>query len=223
MLIAKNLYKRLGDPPQDILKDINLQVSDGEFLALTGRSGSGKSTLLYILSSLDKASSGSMLIDNSNLNQISDEELHHFRNQSMGFIFQFHYLLPELTALENVLMPTYKFNFQEEKRKRADELLELVGLSHRRHHLPHHLSGGEQQRVAVARALVMNPKYLFADEPTGALDTNNAEAIMQLLGKINREQNTTIVMVTHDPDFAAMAQRQVVLSDGRIISDKKQN
>ena len=216
-IIASHVYKILGDPPQEILKDISLEIKTGEFVSLTGRSGSGKSTLLYVLSNLDFPSRGEIIIDGKNTTKMNEDDLHRFRNQHMGFIFQFHYLLPELTALENVLVPTFKNNERIQRTPRAKEILDLVGLTDRMNSLPRHLSGGEQQRVAIARALIMNPKYLFADEPTGSLDTANAETVMQLLEQFNRTEKTTIVMVTHEPTFAKRAQRQIVLSDGMVI------
>jgi len=218
-ILLKSISKSLGNPPQKILKDISFEIADGEYVSLTGRSGSGKSTLLYVMSDLDRVSEGHVVIDGKDTTNMKHEEIHEFRNRMMGFIFQFHYLLSELTGLENVLMPTYKFKENLIRRKRAQELLEMVGLGSRMHHLPREMSGGEQQRVAIARSLIMNPKYLFADEPTGALDTVNAEAVIDLLEKFNREEKTTVIMVTHDPDFAERARRKIVLSDGRLIRD----
>lgn len=200
-----------------VLENINLNIQEGEFVSLCGKSGSGKSTLLYILSSLDSASSGEVVMDGQKLSTITPKQLHTLRNEKIGFVFQFHYLLPELTALENVLMPTFKKKI--DKKKEAIDLLTQVGLKDKLNRLPKQLSGGEQQRVAIARALIMNPQYLFADEPTGNLDSNNGEKIMAILKEINQEKKTTIVMVTHDPDFAEMANRKITLSDGKIISE----
>ncbi len=217
-IALRNVSKTLGEPPQKILKNIELEIQDGEYVSLTGRSGSGKSTLLYVMSDLDRVTEGQVFIDGKDTTIMTHAETHEFRNRMMGFIFQFHYLLPELTGLENVLMPTYKFKEQISRKKRALELMEMVGLEQRMHHLPREMSGGEQQRVAIARSLIMNPRYLFADEPTGSLDTVNAEAAIELLEKFNREEKTTVVMVTHDPDFAERARRKIVLSDGRLVT-----
>ena len=200
-----------------VLENINLSIQEGEFVSLCGKSGSGKSTLLYILSSLDTASSGEVIMDGQKLSKITPQQLHILRNEKIGFVFQFHYLLPELSALENVLMPTFKKKI--DKKKDAIDLLTQVGLKDKLNRLPKQLSGGEQQRVAIARALIMNPQYLFADEPTGNLDSNNGKKIMAILKEINQEKKTTIVMVTHDPDFAEMANRKITLSDGKIISE----
>lgn len=216
-IVAKNIDKRIGDPPTQVLFDISADIERGEFVALTGRSGSGKSTLMYILSSLDSPSSGTVEIDGYDIETMPSEELHRFRNLNMGFVFQFHYLLAELTALENVLMPTLKFNQRERRRSLAEGLLEQFGLKDKVHRQPRQLSGGEQQRVAIARALVMEPAYLFADEPTGSLDTLNGDLVMKILSDTNRDKGATIVMVTHDPDFADMARRKIHLSDGRVV------
>ncbi len=215
-IVATHIKKTFGTPPTEVLRGLSLEIRDGEFVALTGRSGSGKSTLLYILSSLDDASSGSIRISDREVTRMTSEELHRFRNEQMGYVFQFHYLLPELSALENVLMPAVKFKRTEERRDRALALLREFGLEDKLHRLPRQLSGGEQQRVAIARALVMEPRYLFADEPTGSLDSVNGEVVMKILHKINKESGTTIVMVTHDPDFAGQADRAIHLVDGRI-------
>ncbi len=213
-ILIQNINKKLGDPPNHILKNISFKIEDGEFIALTGRSGSGKSTLLYVISSLDPATSGEVIIDNQNLNKLSKEDLHRFRNLNMGFVFQFHYLLPELTAIENILMPARKFEKEKILKNKAQELLQTFGLENKADRLPRQLSGGEQQRVAIARSLIMNPKYLFADEPTGNLDSQNGQIVMDIFKKINKENKTTIVFVTHDPGFASLATRQIVLVDG---------
>lgn len=217
-IILKNIHQTLGNPPNHILKGIDLNIQDGEFVALTGRSGSGKSTLLYVISSLDRASEGEILIDGQDLQKLSKEALHRFRNENMGFVFQFHYLLPELTALENVLMPARKYNRENEYRKKAIDLLGAFGITEQLDRLPRHLSGGEQQRVAIARSLIMKPKYLFADEPTGNLDSQNGKIVMDIFRSINANDGTTIVFVTHDPSFASLAKRQITLVDGRITN-----
>jgi putative ABC transport system ATP-binding protein/lipoprotein-releasing system ATP-binding protein len=217
-LIAKNVGKVFGNPPVRVLSDISLEISDGEFVSLTGRSGAGKSTLLYVLSSLDNASEGKVEIDGSDITQMESEKLYRFRNQRMGFVFQFHYLIAELTAIQNVLMPAMKFNEERKRRKRAEMLLEQFGLANKIDRYPRQLSGGEQQRLAIARSLIMEPKFLFADEPTGALDTVNAETVMKILRDCSREQGMTVIMVTHDPDFSLMADRQIRLADGRLVA-----
>jgi putative ABC transport system ATP-binding protein/lipoprotein-releasing system ATP-binding protein len=171
------------------------------------------------MSSLDQASSGRIQIDQKDLEALSKEELHRFRNQKMGFVFQFHYLLPELTALENVLMPARKFQKDRELKDQAVDLLRAFGITHQLDRLPRHLSGGEQQRVAIARALIMKPKYLFADEPTGNLDSQNGNIVMDIFRTINQQDGTTIVFVTHDPGFAQLAKRQVTLLDGRLTAE----
>lgn len=218
MITIKNLNKSFGVPPIKILHDVNLEIPDGSFVSITGRSGSGKSTLLYSMSSLDEPTSGSVIIDGRDLTKVSSKELHQFRNLEMGFVFQFHYLLPELTALENVLVPAMKSNKTEFKKKLAIELLQKFGIGDKTNRLPKELSGGEQQRVAIARALIMGPKYIFADEPTGNLDSVNGEIVMKILKEITDNKITSVIYVTHDVDFAAQASMQIQLVDGRITS-----
>lgn len=215
-IVAKNIGKQIGDPAVRILTDISLTVEDGEFVSLTGKSGSGKSTLLYILSSLDTPSEGSISISGKDLGKMESEELYRFRNQEMGFVFQFHYLIAELTVLENVLMPTMKLNRQAELKPYAESLLEQFGLKDKMHRFPRQLSGGEEQRAAIARALIMKPKYLFADEPTGSLDSINGEKVMEIIENANTKEKTTVVLVTHDTDFAKLAKKQIRLVDGKI-------
>lgn len=210
--------KTIGNPPAKILTDINLTIEDGEFVSFVGRSGSGKSTLLYLLSSLDTASEGHVEIDNQKIGELSKNNLYKFRNLKMGFIFQFHYLLAELSALENVLMPARKTNQIDQKQEYAYQLLEQFGLKGKENRLPRQLSGGEQQRVAIARSLIMKPKYVFADEPTGALDSVNANIVIDIMTRVNKEHGTTVIMVTHDPGFAQLAKRKVQLVDGRILN-----
>lgn len=220
MLVASNISKQFGNPPVKVLHELSFEIKNGEFIALTGRSGSGKSTLLYILSTLDVASSGHLSIDGHDILSLSKEDLHHFRNQQIGYVFQFHFLLPEITALENILMPTAKFGNPEEYRDSALKLMSSFGLApDKAHRLPRQLSGGEQQRVAIARALIMKPKYLFADEPTGNLDSINAARVMEIFREVNKNLGTTIIMVTHDRDFAQSADRQIHLTDGRITTN----
>lgn len=214
----RNVSKSFGNPPTRVLQGIDLTIEDGSLLALTGRSGSGKSTLLYIMSTLDTPTGGTVEIDGKNVADFNVKGLHQFRNLNVGFVFQFHYLLPELTALENVLIPALKTKRGAELRPVAQSLLEEVELGNKANRLPSQLSGGEQQRVAIARALILKPRYLFADEPTGNLDTNSGDNVMKLLAKINRERGTTIVYVTHDLDYAAQAKGLVNLVDGAIQS-----
>ncbi|MBI3548234.1 MAG: ABC transporter ATP-binding protein [Elusimicrobia bacterium] len=215
-IIARSIGKRLGEPPSDILSGVSMEVRDREFLSITGRSGSGKSTLLYLLSSLDTVSSGAVEIDGQDLGAMSPEELCFFRNRQVGFVFQFHYLLSELSAIENVLMPARKAGEEETRRAYAFNLLEEFGLAGKSDRLPRELSGGELQRLAIARSLIMRPKYLFADEPTGSLDTANGELVVGILRRINQRDGTTVLMVTHDSGFAAAADRQIRLADGRL-------
>ncbi|MBI3316749.1 MAG: ABC transporter ATP-binding protein [Candidatus Omnitrophica bacterium] len=213
-----NLTKTLGDPPTPILKNISLEIQDGDYVSVTGRSGSGKSTLLYLLSSLDHTLEGKVEIDGQDVNQMSAEALSLFRNKKAGFVFQFHYLVAELTAMENVLLPARKSGGISKRREIATTLFEQFGLKDKIHRLPRHLSGGEQQRVAIARALVMEPRYLFADEPTGSLDSENSEIVLNLLEKANEKQKTTLILVTHDPGFSRRARRQIHLVDGQFIT-----
>lgn len=214
----ENVVKAFGEPPMEIIKRVSFELQDGEFVALTGKSGSGKSTLLYMVSSLDNPTSGKVLLQDQDIAQMDQQALHRFRNQHMGFIFQYHYLLPEFTALENVLMPAIKAGVAEKKRDEAIELLKRFELGHRMNNLPSQLSGGESQRVAIARALIMQPRYIFADEPTGSLDSANAINVMESLREVNRSTGCTIVYVTHDAEFAAMAHKQILLVDGEISS-----
>lgn len=215
-IVALHAGKEIGIPPSRVLTDISLEIQDGEFVALTGRSGSGKSTLLYLLSSLDTPSEGKIEISGKDLQKLNSNDLHLFRNRHMGFVFQFHYLIAELTALENVLMPTVKLHQKEKRRPAAESLLDQFGLKEKMARLPRQLSGGEQQRVAIARALVMEPQYLFADEPTGSLDSVNGDIVMKIFIDVNLKNKTTVVLVTHEPDFARLARRQILLKDGRI-------
>jgi len=219
-IILKNVNKAFGTPSNLILKNISFELKDGEFVSLTGKSGSGKSTLLYLISTLDNPTSGLVELQGKDIAQMDSRTLHRFRNENMGFIFQYHYLLPEFTALENILMPTIKLGLADKKRSFAMELLERFDLKDRMQNLPSQLSGGETQRVAIARALIMNPQYIFADEPTGSLDSINAKIVMDILAEINKKSGCTIIYVTHDSDFAALAQKQILLVDGEIQNIK---
>lgn len=216
-IIMQEITKSFGEPPLQILKGISGEIKSSEMLSITGRSGSGKSTLLYIISSLDKATSGDVVVNGKSLMKMTSKELHQFRNTEMGFIFQFHHLLPELTALENVLMPAYKIGEVQKRENFARELLKEFGIDNKADKFPSQLSGGEQQRVAIARSLIMEPSIVFADEPTGNLDSVNGLIVMNLLKKINKERGTTIIYVTHDRDFAVMGTRQIQLADGNIV------
>lgn len=216
-IVGNRVVKEFGTPPTRVLHELDFRIEDGEFVSINGKSGSGKSTLLYIISTLDLPSSGEVSIDGHDLRKMSSKDIHRFRNTSVGFIFQFHYLLPELTALENVLLGPRNLGLLKEKSKYAMELLESFQVEDQAHKLPSQMSGGQQQRVAIARALIMNPKYIFADEPTGNLDSINADKVMKILRRVNRDMKTTICLVTHEPDFSKMADREIHLIDGRIV------
>jgi lipoprotein-releasing system ATP-binding protein len=216
MLAATNLVKQYGD--LEVLKGIDLSIKAAEIVSIVGASGAGKSTLLHILGTLDKPDSGQLLINNVSVNNISEKELALFRNRYIGFIFQFHNLLPEFTAFENVCIPGFLGKRdKKEVEKRAHELLDFLGVSHRIGHKPSELSGGEQQRVAVARALINSPLLVLADEPTGNLDSNNAEELHKLFFKLRESLNQTFVIVTHNERLADMADRKIEMRDGRIL------
>jgi putative ABC transport system ATP-binding protein len=200
-----------------VLRDITFELEAGGFLAVTGPSGSGKSTLLGLLAGLDRPTRGRVVLDGHDLAALTEDERARVRAESVGFVFQSFHLIPTLTARENIQVPLELRG--EEARARADELLERVGLGDRGHHYPAQLSGGEQQRVAVARAFVHRPKVLFADEPTGNLDAANGRNVVALLGELNRELGTTLVLVTHEPDLAARARRVIRLRDGALVHD----
>ncbi len=223
ILDCRSIVKSFGDPPLEILRAISFDVEAGEYIAVTGRSGSGKSTLLYVASGLDDLTSGEVLISGENIHTMNSEDLHLFRNKRMGFVFQFHYLLPELTSLENILMPARKFKEEDQKRARALELIDWFEIKHCTNKIPAKMSGGEQQRVSIARALIMEPDILFADEPTGNLDSVNGEKVMRILEEINQKNGTTIMLVTHEEDYALRAKRRIHLVDGQIDSDAKRN
>ncbi len=216
VLHAENLTKNFGSPPTPIIRGVSLQVQSGEFVSLTGKSGSGKSTLLYLISSLDRPSGGRVGIDGADFSSMSTQDLHRFRNRHMGFIFQFHYLLPEFSVLENVLMPAVKAGEAKQRRERALSLLERFELKNHLNHLPGQLSGGQAQRVAIARALLMEPDFIFADEPTGSLDSANGKVVMDIFREISKGR-TAVIYVTHDEEFADLARRKIHLKDGIII------
>jgi putative ABC transport system ATP-binding protein len=219
---AVNLRKTymLGKVPVEALRGVNLKVEEGEFLAVLGPSGSGKSTLLNLIGALDKPTDGKLFIENIDVLKLNDNQLADLRRK-VGFVFQFFNLIPRFTAIENVELPMAIAGFgKEERRKHAEELLELVGLKHRMNHKPTELSGGEQQRVAIARALANNPRFLLMDEPTGNVDSKNAFEIMHLVKQLNEEKSVTVIMVTHDQRLAAEAQRIVQMLDGVIVNEK---
>jgi len=211
--LVKN-YKTLKSPEVQVLKGINLTINSGETVALTGPSGVGKSTLIHLLGLMDKQTSGSILLDDINTDNLSANQLAKLRKDNIGFIFQFHYLLADFTVLENILIPAWK-NYKE-KEKRAYQLLEMIGLKDRVKHLPSELSGGEQQRVAMARAFINEPKIIFADEPTGNLDRATGEKIENLMFDICKEFKTTLVVVTHSRELVKLAARQLVMENGNI-------
>ena len=217
MIEVRNIVKKFPNTETAVLKGINLKIQDGDFVSLVGKSGSGKSTLLYIISTLDNPTEGDVSYDSRNLKMFSPEEIYQLRNREIGFVFQFHYLLAELTAIENVLLPARKAKEVDKRKTFALELLKIVGLEGKEHRYPGELSGGEQQRLAIARALIMEPKYIFADEPTGNLDSVNGKIIMDLFKKFNQEKGPTIIYVTHDKDFAALAKKQIFLVDGTLV------
>lgn len=216
MIVVENLKKSFGEPSIEVLHGLSFNIPDKTFVSITGKSGSGKSTLLYSMSTLDHPTEGKVFFDGIEIASMNEKTVHEFRNLKMGFIFQFHYLLPELSAIENVLMPARRTHQHIERTKRAVDLLTEFGLGDKFDRLPKQLSGGEQQRVAIARALIQEPKYVFADEPTGNLDSANGEIVMNLLKKATREGNTTVIYVTHDPDFAALADKKIFLKDGYL-------
>ena len=220
MIQAKNIKKSYGD--LEVLKGVNLQVKKGEVVSIVGASGAGKTTLLQILGTLDTATNaaGSALqINGVDIAQLGDKNMARFRNEHIGFIFQFHQLLPEFTALENVCIPAFiKGTSKTEAEKRAKELLDFLGLSHRYQHKPNELSGGEQQRVAVARSLMNNPSIILADEPSGNLDSESADNLHQLFFKLRDEFGQTFVLVTHNMELADMADRKLTMVDGLIVS-----
>ena len=216
MIYCENIHKSFGE--LEALKGIDLSVSKGEIVAIVGPSGAGKTTLLQIISTLDKADSGTVLYDNLNVGKLKDKELAAFRNQNIGFVFQFHQLLPEFTALENVMIPALIANQkQSEAKKEAERVLDFLGLKDRVNHKPAELSGGEKQRVAVARALINKPSVIFADEPSGSLDAQNKEELHQLFFTLRAEFNQTFVIVTHDETLAQITDRIIPMQDGRLI------
>ena len=223
ILKLENVEKKYSGGVEElhIINDLTFSVEEGEFISILGRSGSGKSTLLNIMGLLDKVDGGKIFIDGQEVDRLSEEERDRIKNQMIGFVFQFHYLLPEFTALENVMLPALLNNFSKraEVEKRAKELLDRVGLSARENHKPSQLSGGEKQRVAIARALINSPKILLADEPTGNLDEETSEMIFKILKDINKNEKQTIIVVTHSKDLAEISDKQLYLKKGILVEE----
>ena len=219
MIKAINIHKYYGE--LEVLKGVDLHIKKGEIVSIVGASGAGKTTLLQILGTLDSLSNkqeGKLLVNGTETTNLNDKELAKFRNEHIGFIFQFHQLLPEFTAIENVCLPAFiKKTRKSDAEKRAAELLDFLGLSHRHHHKPAELSGGEQQRVAVARALINNPAIIFADEPSGNLDSESADKLHQLFFELREKFGQTFVIVTHNKELAEMADRKLTMVDGKIV------
>jgi lipoprotein-releasing system ATP-binding protein len=217
MLQAKGIQKSYGN--LQILKGVDLEVSKAEIVTIIGASGAGKSTLLHIIGTLDSPDQGKVLLNNIDVNSLNSKKLSAFRNEYIGFIFQFHHLLPEFTALENICIPAFIAKHgKKDTEMRAFELLDLLGLRDRANHKPNELSGGEQQRVAVARAMVNHPAIILADEPSGNLDSENAESLHRLFADLRDNLQQTFVIVTHNDNLAAMSDRKVLMKDGLIIN-----
>jgi len=217
MLSARNIYKNYGTV--EVLRGVDIDIQQGEIVSIVGSSGAGKSTLLHILGTLDKPGKGEVFLNDQNITALHGTKLSSFRNDHVGFVFQFHHLLPEFSALENVCIPGWLANKKKsDVKKRAEELLTMLGLSHRLDHKPNQMSGGEQQRVAVARALINTPDIVFADEPTGNLDSANAKELHQLFFDLRKNFNQTFLIVTHNEELAKMSDRTVYMKDGKIIS-----
>ncbi len=218
MITVENLNKNYGEV--QVLKDISIKIKQGEITSIVGASGAGKSTLLQIIGSLDKSDSGKVIINDIEISKLSQKKQANFRNENIGFVFQFHHLLPEFTAIENVIMPGLiaKKN-KAELIKKGKELLSFLNLSHREEHKPSEMSGGEQQRVAIARALINNPSIILADEPSGNLDSKNANELHELFKSLKQEFNQTFVIVTHNLQLAKDSDRVIELQDGKVISD----
>ncbi len=222
MIVTENLTKiyRVGDRDIEAVIDVGLRISDNEFVSIVGHSGSGKTTLLSMIGGLTRPTKGKVFVDGIDIWSLGDKELSKLRNEKIGFIFQFSSLIPTLTALENVMLPaTFSQNKKKEVAIRAEEMLDLVELSHRIDSYPSQLSGGEQRRVAIARALVNKPKIILADEPTGDLDHETEKDVIDLFLKINKEFNTTFLLVTHNIELAMKADRKLVMDQGKIIED----
>jgi len=216
LLVAKDIWKQYGTVP--VLKGVSLDLFKGELVSIVGPSGAGKSTLLYILSSLEKADKGQIFFQNVDIDQLNNQQLAQFRNTRIGFVFQFHHLLPEFTAIENIAIPGW-IGKQDKKTvaKKALELLDYLGLADKQDKKPHQLSGGEQQRIAVARALINQPAIIFADEPTGNLDSENAHAMHELFLRLKIEMNQSFLIVTHNEALAALSDRTLTMKDGLFV------
>ena len=220
MIELKHVTKTVRSGIEDltILDNVSMSIPDGQFVAVTGASGSGKSTLLGLIAALDEPSSGSIFVDDDEITNQKEDKLAQIRSEKIGFVFQSFHLIPSLTAYENILIPMEILGLRD-ARERASKLLDDVDLTNRGHHYPPELSGGEQQRVAIARAFANSPKFLLADEPTGNLDSKNGEHIFELMTELHRQNNVTLVLVTHDHALASKAQRQIILRDGSVLSD----
>lgn len=216
MIHATGIHKSYGS--LNVLKGIDLCVAKREIVSIVGASGAGKSTLLHIIGTLDKADRGQLLIDGTEVNKLNDTDLAAFRNRKIGFVFQFHHLLPEFTAIENICIPAYIGGMgKKEAVEKAEKLLDYLNLTERKNHKPSELSGGEQQRVAVARALINEPAVVLADEPSGNLDSKSAEELHRLFFRLRDEMQQTFVIVTHNPALAAMSDRTITIKDGKIV------
>jgi lipoprotein-releasing system ATP-binding protein len=216
LLIAKDIWKNYG--PVAVLKGVSLEIDKGELVSIVGASGAGKSTLLYIVSSLEKADKGEVFFNGQAVTELNNKQLANYRNHSIGFVFQFHHLLPEFTALENVCIPGWITKSAKKKvNDRAMELLDFMGLADKASKKPNSLSGGEQQRVAVARALLNNPALIFADEPTGNLDSENAASLHDLFIRLRNEMNQSFLVVTHNELLANMSNRKLLMKDGQFL------
>lgn len=216
MITGKNIHKRYGTV--EVLKGVDLEVNKGEVVSIVGPSGSGKSTLLHILGTLDKADMGTVKMNNTAINLLTGKKLAAFRNKHIGFVFQFHHLLPEFSAWENVCIPGWLAGRKKsEVKEKAGELLKILGLAHRMENKPNEMSGGEQQRVAVARALINNPDIVFADEPTGNLDSANAKELHELFFDLRNKFNQTFLIVTHNEELAKLSDRVLYMKDGKIV------
>ncbi len=220
MLVADHLIKKYST--LTVVNDVSLSVNKGEVISIIGASGAGKSTLLHLLGALDKPDAGSVLIDNTDIFKLPSKKQAAFRNERLGFVFQFHHLLPEFTAVENVAIPLWiKGKGKKDGLKQAEGILNIVGLGSRLENKPSELSGGEQQRVAIARALVNKPSIVMADEPTGNLDSNNAQSIHELFLQLRAELNQTFIMITHNEELANMTDRTLIMKDGKIVEERK--